>query len=1429
MANEIHDLTALALTSRDTSQVFYGDTGAISENPHIYSERFKYYKQDKNGQFLMFLPSSDNGLALTLKLENYCGNGVTHFRRAGTEYLSVADNANLSVSNQDFTVAAWVWLDSKSIVMYAADQYDQNVAPDRSWRLFYSVGSDRLQFSIRSFSAEPTVDWSAAPSTGQWYFVVAWHEQGVGINIQVNDGTPVSAAHATGVQNSSVPLRIGVDTRQGDVVSPSAWDGRIAAVGFWKRILTSGERTTLYNSGTRLLYASLSAAIKTSLQAYWNLNDRTEQRNDSHGTNHLTQSNRPELLADAGTVIHTLAGGSITSQKYSFQVTTGERSTGTYVVRATVASSPTEITGLFDVDATVDNRQSFPGAGVLVTAQPQSRLTSTLYPCRISLPLPVGAVEDVSTLRLYDGGTVLPGSFLSRATWGPNGTTRWAHGVGLFRWNGNTPSLTVKNSGTEANHPVTLNVTNAASYIEVDNGWIKFKVSKTAFAGIEELYFDPTGQRSYGDRIVNGATGGPYVIDNGGTTYASHLDAAPTVEVEEQSRNHVIIRAAGIYTSGGATTLCKFETRLEAFAGLSFVTVRQGCTIDFDTDTIQLKDVGFKFETGQTVGMRYTVGYDGTFNDGTAGAVGQSKYAYQYKHANAKLLRSPTPTIEATKLDGYATLYRGTDADNSHRLTVYAKHVWEKFPKQFTYKHTHLTFHQVPANLEVVFSDDTISPGGARAQENLFKFWCFHQADANGNLDLDLPSLYVNDPAPTAFDLTSAVMAETNQVTSADLGKAAGVVIFDEFVVLPWQKNRLSSNPLFNQESDLLNWCRLWQDDPLAMPRASWNADSKAMGDIADDDGENFQDVEESIHNGFVKWKKTASELAEAYGMFNFGDQISTWQPVLGYPAYHRIWHSDHYHDRLKAWLLFCRGKHEDLLQAAREGQRQYCNINVCNDATGGPGEGHSYHGKGCTHWGFGGGDAAGIAEHFIDPESSLFAWLIDQDRRAKKVWERWNAISKTNVFALGTGFSRDSCTTLANIISSYETNLDASYIPYIQGIARAGRATSLSSGTASLLWHPLWINYYYEYTRDPDFLTYIADQGINENYLDCTAFAYNALGFELLGGITRLSQYYDDLNLLRFRLYHNASDTYNNYGMASGPLTGGSNWKWMGWPRLRKALERQNLTDVPATTAANGYPIRTSNPGGSTIGCDIRVRNASSSSFNIIATILAANSGDRHLASLDVFDPDGTAINISPSQIFFADPDTTTWTISTGKAGWHRLEWRQFIGDLTAPLTSLDEIAIFTANAQYKAAKMNLWFQPRNGIRDVQVKFDADAAFNVTRGQHPTSYRIYSRTGQLLVDGSLLDGRTTTATHTLNGDDAPWNVILYRVGRYASGITWLTDDMVGGSLNSLSAWFKGRSRRQQLRRGTRPKAAPGISSANSPSRRARRSVKLNR
>lgn len=177
------------------------------------------------------------------------------------QYFARADNAELSTGDVDFTLSCWVYLSAKVANRQVVGKW-LSTTNNREYRIVYASGSDRFLFQISGNGVSTTTVTDAvfgSPPLNTWMHIVAFHDSTANqAGIQINGGTPTTAAHTTGAFNGASAFTIGViGEGNGDY-----WNGRIDEVGLWKRVLTVEERTDLYNSGNGLAYESFTSSYK---------------------------------------------------------------------------------------------------------------------------------------------------------------------------------------------------------------------------------------------------------------------------------------------------------------------------------------------------------------------------------------------------------------------------------------------------------------------------------------------------------------------------------------------------------------------------------------------------------------------------------------------------------------------------------------------------------------------------------------------------------------------------------------------------------------------------------------------------------------------------------------------------------------------------------------------------------------------------------------------------------------------------------------------------------------------------------------------------------------------------------------------------------------------------------------------------------------
>jgi hypothetical protein len=168
-------------------------------------------------------------------------------------YRLVYDSNCLILNDESFFGHIWVYMDSKVTFRTIASHWRSDGA-NQSWYLWYNSGTDRFEFNVLdTVPTQYTAQASSfgSPSTGTWYFICFWLDKIAGtVNIQVNNGTVNSTSIGTApIQGSLVNFRIGAIDATPDDVPDNFWNGRLEQFGFWRRILTTGERSSLYNSG----------------------------------------------------------------------------------------------------------------------------------------------------------------------------------------------------------------------------------------------------------------------------------------------------------------------------------------------------------------------------------------------------------------------------------------------------------------------------------------------------------------------------------------------------------------------------------------------------------------------------------------------------------------------------------------------------------------------------------------------------------------------------------------------------------------------------------------------------------------------------------------------------------------------------------------------------------------------------------------------------------------------------------------------------------------------------------------------------------------------------------------------------------------------------------------------------------------------------
>jgi hypothetical protein len=190
---------------------------------------------------------------------------AAQFTAASSEYLSIADNASLSMGDIDFTIAAWARWDTLSGTMILVSKGNANVGGQAMEYQLYSSGTS-LIFSVGNGSTTTTVTWGTTLATNTWYAIIAWHDATANtINVVANGGTVASAAWTGGSHNSTYEFCLGRWANY----NGGYFNGRLDQVDVAKRVWTSAERAAYYNGGGGVAWPySVALLSPTALTDY---------------------------------------------------------------------------------------------------------------------------------------------------------------------------------------------------------------------------------------------------------------------------------------------------------------------------------------------------------------------------------------------------------------------------------------------------------------------------------------------------------------------------------------------------------------------------------------------------------------------------------------------------------------------------------------------------------------------------------------------------------------------------------------------------------------------------------------------------------------------------------------------------------------------------------------------------------------------------------------------------------------------------------------------------------------------------------------------------------------------------------------------------------------------------------------------------------
>lgn len=163
----------------------------------------------------------------------------------GILWIATRTNADANIQGIDVTIRAWVFPTTGS-------DYETNIEFRGGGSGFFElrsrvdVGVHNAYARIRTNVASPIVEISTGLVANQWNHVMVWHDNGTEIGVRVNNGTPATIAHTTGIE-AKTAVRL-------DYLANNATAVILDELSIWKELLTDAQQTADWNGGAGATY-----------------------------------------------------------------------------------------------------------------------------------------------------------------------------------------------------------------------------------------------------------------------------------------------------------------------------------------------------------------------------------------------------------------------------------------------------------------------------------------------------------------------------------------------------------------------------------------------------------------------------------------------------------------------------------------------------------------------------------------------------------------------------------------------------------------------------------------------------------------------------------------------------------------------------------------------------------------------------------------------------------------------------------------------------------------------------------------------------------------------------------------------------------------------------------------------------------------------
>lgn len=910
----------------------------------------------------------------------------------------------------------------------------------------------------------------------------------------------------------------------------------------------------------------------------------------------------------------------------------------------------------------------------------QPLAVSREWPVQASVPFKQGTLTSVANLGVIDtaSGRMVPSQNEIAATW-EDGSVKWAHLHFIATYRGKEARSYALKFNVPPQNANGISLTDNDEEIRLYNGKYTLLMSKHHFAGLE-LWLNGRPE----EKILKREGG--LTLKEDGVLYHSKYDASSVLTVVQKGPLKVTLKLEGTFTSAALTaSSAKYVLYLTASYDSPVIEIKQATVLTKDMRGKDISELGLLL--GTTLMDRQHYGYDKELrNQPLSGTTSHLQ-----------------PQPSATEYQGNFVVSGATA-----RVTLLVKDFWQKFPQEVTLSRNGIGFWQWPLN-----GADAIPTGTQTEVANLHKLLWLHTGKnmrVGGDRSTGFPkpvadalATYTDPSHPNSttysvVDMKSWLLSnpDGDPIVAAKNTTAEGLSLMSELALV-----------VNTPEGDAPDQLQLFNESPVALAPADWNAESEALGPYLAGRQEDYPEMEQLVLDSIDGVRRQSDRLG-LYGKFLYGDTIGGLELVAGpkaRPELYRVRSNSHYHNASTPWLLFYRGgaQQKSLLHWARRLTGYYSTnamVRSGNDS------GKFFHISALVPWG--GPDRSdwtvSAVHHYCDPDALLWSWFIDGNRWSKDGYDLF-AARVTPLVATAGDERRDQQATLYNAIELYRYSHNRDLLTSIHKLADRVMSTGLRETNAdTATFTPYWLSRFADLTHDePKVADYISsnifipdggphdsdDIGINAGGF--SSLALSASAYRISGDVRLLERHFNWLRGLQ--VYDKPASTFHHYGLPQGSLDAMAIHQW---PYFLHALRQAGITTLKSLGGRDMGTYPTSpNYRGAFNGRSSKVLylvETPAQPYQIKASESPFELGDIHPAQFHCVSPSGVEL-MSPAQSTYSHGDPS-WTyaltpfsefagvtkffpVASSEAGLHTCESNHEYGTYLGPMTPYAEALV--------------------------------------------------------------------------------------------------------------------------------------------------------